>query len=488
METKYISVDGYSKIKSLKTANNRRNVKNNKSLSFSQKTCRFAKRLLIAGARFSVRKIKSLSTKPCTAEKHKGKPSTAVKSIIKNKTAKKPVSVIDKCYSENRKNNTVEFRATVKDAIGGISSRKVVKYEHSAPVSKRKQGKSVKKKASLSAIAGIVAVMLSCITAASALSVEQTNFSSQPSDCGRFISNNSKAELSLANDAITSGFFGLYIDSELIGVTAQPKNLDESLKQMLKDYRADYDENTTTEFVNDVQIKPISFDSKDIKAVEDIIKEAKSKLSIALSTDITYTKELECSVDVEYDDTQLTTYEKTKSEGKNGLEQVTYRTTFVDGVQTDAVITGTEVIEKPENKVVVKGTRESAVTGSFIWPIPYTHTISSYFEYRWGSFHKGLDIADSGIYGQEIVAADGGTVEFAGDDNSGYGNYVIINHNNGYKTVYGHCSSLAVSTGETVEQGQVIGYVGSTGFSTGPHLHFEIRQNDEAINPLDLVG
>ncbi len=116
-------------------------------------------------------------------------------------------------------------------------------------------------------------------------------------------------------------------------------------------------------------------------------------------------------------------------------------------------------------------------SGNFIWPVSCTyitscvgnrfHPISGQWKY-----HSGMDIGSQ--YGDSIWASDGGTVCIAGV-NGGYGNCVMIDHGNGYYTLYGHMSSIAVSVNQTVSQGQVIGYVGSTGYSTGPHLHFEIR-------------
>ncbi|MBQ1977447.1 MAG: M23 family metallopeptidase, partial [Ruminococcus sp.] len=102
---------------------------------------------------------------------------------------------------------------------------------------------------------------------------------------------------------------------------------------------------------------------------------------------------------------------------------------------------------------------------------------------RWGTVHRGIDIAGAGIENQDIVASDSGTVIWSGYDNSGYGNYVIIDHGNGYKTLYGHANALYVSTGEKVYKGDVIAAVGSTGFSTGPHLHFEIIENEVKVDP-----
>jgi murein DD-endopeptidase MepM/ murein hydrolase activator NlpD len=114
----------------------------------------------------------------------------------------------------------------------------------------------------------------------------------------------------------------------------------------------------------------------------------------------------------------------------------------------------------------------------FIWPVH--GPVTSEFGPRWGGFHPGIDIAPG--YGTPIAAAKDGVVAFAGWMD-GYGNFIIIDHGGGFATAYGHQSRLAVSDGQAVSAGQVIGYVGSTGFSTGPHLHFEIRVNGTAVNP-----
>lgn len=124
--------------------------------------------------------------------------------------------------------------------------------------------------------------------------------------------------------------------------------------------------------------------------------------------------------------------------------------------------------------------------GSFIWPCPSCTYITSRFGPRvhpvTGAYknHTGLDIGAG--YGASIVAADGGTVILA-EVNGGYGNCVMIDHGNGYTTLYGHMSSYAVSAGQSVSQGDTVGYVGSTGVSTGPHLHFEVRSGGGRIDP-----
>ena len=126
---------------------------------------------------------------------------------------------------------------------------------------------------------------------------------------------------------------------------------------------------------------------------------------------------------------------------------------------------------------------------SFVLPTPSCYRISSYFGKRTllgtTRMHYGIDIPASG--GSKIVSSASGTVSFVGYDKNGYGNYVMVSHGSGFVTVYGHMRSYCVSKGQKVVQGQTIGYVGTTGRSTGNHLHFEIRKNGSAVNPLNYV-
>ena len=142
--------------------------------------------------------------------------------------------------------------------------------------------------------------------------------------------------------------------------------------------------------------------------------------------------------------------------------------------------------EAAQNNQEYTGTGSTA-TGSYIWPCPSSTYVTSRYGYRthpiFGDerFHSGIDI--SANEGATIIAADSGTVSVA-TYSSSYGNYVTIYHSNGTYTLYAHMSSLAVSAGQTVSQGDTIGYAGSTGWATGPHLHFEIRSNGGTVDPL----
>lgn len=133
--------------------------------------------------------------------------------------------------------------------------------------------------------------------------------------------------------------------------------------------------------------------------------------------------------------------------------------------------------------------------GDFSWPCPGYYYVSSPYGYRNHpisgkyKFHKGIDIAGGGIKGKPIVAAADGIVSLASYNSGGYGHYVMVNHGTGkdgksYVTLYAHMTRYIVSVGQYVKKGQTIGYVGTSGASTGYHLHFEIRANGETTNPM----
>ena len=174
-------------------------------------------------------------------------------------------------------------------------------------------------------------------------------------------------------------------------------------------------------------------------------------------------------------------------EGQDGVEDVTYEITMIDGTVTDRQAIAYNVIQQPVPEITVTGTRlksgmvAQVGSGSFIWPVPQYTYVS-----RWmGSGHRGADICAP--YGVPVLASDSGKVVAAGWHYS-YGNYVEIDHGNGYTTLYGHMSALSVTQGQGVTQGQKIGEVGSTGNSTGNHCHFEMTYNGRLFSAQTLFS
>ncbi|MBP1926371.1 murein DD-endopeptidase MepM/ murein hydrolase activator NlpD [Sedimentibacter acidaminivorans] len=179
--------------------------------------------------------------------------------------------------------------------------------------------------------------------------------------------------------------------------------------------------------------------------------------------------------------------ETVDTSGEYGLSEIEAIVTEQNGIQIAKDVISEKVIEKPKTEVIITGTQDPPPkkgTGFFINPLPGS-TISSRFGSRSGGFHLGQDMAKA--YGSSIKAADGGTVTFAGYSGS-YGKMVEIDHGGGFTTRYAHCSTLYVTTGEKVYQGKIIGLVGMTGVTSGPHVHFEVRKYGNVVNPASYIG
>lgn len=236
----------------------------------------------------------------------------------------------------------------------------------------------------------------------------------------------------------------------------------------------------------------VSIDSLQIGQVL-TVSQAVPFLSVRTVDHVTYDGPVPFPVEEVPDGTLYKGDSRILTEGVDGFATYTADVTFLNGEEQERVILSSDVHTEPVTQVVAVGTKprpRTMATGSFIWPL--SGRITSGFGGRniFGSysFHSGLDIGAP--YGTSIKAADGGKVIFAGagtGSNWSYGNFVQIDHENGLKTIYGHCSSLCVKAGERVYQGQVIAKVGSTGRSTGNHCHFQVKVNGTTVNPYNYL-
>lgn len=177
---------------------------------------------------------------------------------------------------------------------------------------------------------------------------------------------------------------------------------------------------------------------------------------------------------------------KVQQEGSDGEKVATYLLRKENGTLVGQSLKEETVLVEPIEHIVLKGTKviPSRGAGTFAWPAEGGY-ISSKMGYRWGRQHAGIDIARPSGY--TIKAADNGIVIASGMHDT-YGNRVVIDHQNGYKTTYAHMSSLSVSVGDVVPQGSKLGVMGSTGRSTGTHLHFEVEKNGATIDPLTVLN
>ena len=196
---------------------------------------------------------------------------------------------------------------------------------------------------------------------------------------------------------------------------------------------------------------------------------------------------------VEYDNSLSSSVRYVKQEGSNGLVKVTYKNEVINGLLNNAVTVTTEEIKPTINRVLVVGGIHTVYVGDssyWAWPTNKPYRISSYFGPRWGSWHYGIDITGTG-HGSPIYAIQNGTVYTTGT-RSDMGNYIIINHNNGYNSVYMHLSKILVNRGDPIVKGQTIGLMGTTGRSTGTHLHLGVYtgapsySNARMIDPLTI--
>lgn len=215
------------------------------------------------------------------------------------------------------------------------------------------------------------------------------------------------------------------------------------------------------------------------------ISKVDPKIEIVVESYEVVDKETNFAVVEQYDQNLTQGSMIVTQEGEKGLERVSQNVKSVNGEIAYVDPVGKETIKSSVSKIINIGTKfvpNVGSTSSWGWPTNSGYTLSSYYGYRLsgydsanGNLHAGIDIAGTG-YGSPVKAANNGVIEvmqFKYD----YGNHIMINHNNGYYTLYAHMSGFApgISVGSTVSRGQIIGYVGATGWATGPHLHFEIR-------------
>lgn len=225
------------------------------------------------------------------------------------------------------------------------------------------------------------------------------------------------------------------------------------------------------------------------------IVETKPKISVVEESYVVEDVESGYKTEEKYDSTLLIGDEKVTQAGQNGLDRVSQNVKQINGEIVYVDPQGKQVLKSPVNKVILKGSKYVSGVGSLTnwgWPTDSGWRLSSGYVYRNSpvgrgrELHTGLDISGTG-YGSKVYATNNGVVMIA-ERHYSYGNYVVINHNNGYMTLYAHMSKIAVKKGQTVARGQVVGYVGCTGDCTGPHVHYEVWKGSKwnHINPAVL--
>lgn len=259
------------------------------------------------------------------------------------------------------------------------------------------------------------------------------------------------------------------------------------LENVLNGYDAKDVEYTTNTFREDVDVILAYSEAEltnNLEYAEKLLKNA--YLTVKTVGYVTETKAIDYDVAYEQTDALQAGEEKVKTEGIPGEKAIVYQVEMQNGIEIAAVQASEAVIAQPRDEVILVGSRDIPTLESLFLQNPVRGSLTSHFGERWNRQHCGIDIGAPA--GTPITAAEGGTVIYSEYNTGGYGNLVKLSHGNGIETWYAHCSALLVSEGDVVEQGEEIGLVGTTGNSTGNHLHFEVRVSGEPVDPLFYVS
>lgn len=294
---------------------------------------------------------------------------------------------------------------------------------------------------------------------------------------------------------------GVYVDKNLVAVAKAKAEFDALVEELTKKCTANGAE--LVEVTNNAEFL-------DIRTTKDFFEQNKINSEALVNGDygvqiktkktVTYEAKISYKTEKKYNNEKTTDYSKVLQEGKNGLKKVTDEVTYVNGEKSETKTLSSTVITEAVNKIVEYGNKRDYVyykgytlassiyhadLAQMHFPVDFASNV--YITSFWGDGrgHKGLDISAS--KGKNVYAALDGTVTYSGT-NGGYGKLVVIKHDDKTSTAYAHNSALNVKVGDKVTKGQVIAKVGSTGNSTGPHVHFEVRINGNRVDAAPYLG
>lgn len=303
---------------------------------------------------------------------------------------------------------------------------------------------------------------------------------------------------------------GVTVDGALVGATANSAELTSLMDSVLMPYQQEIvDDSVTVQFRQDVEVVPGLYLTETLIQSQELMKKLTGQDPFTLPSgesithnclDVQTVHRVQYTQEIPYETVVTQTAalnwgeEQVQQAGSSGIKEVTADIIYMDDVEVQRDIIAEDVQVAPVTEYILYGTYNqygndtgSVGDGNLIWPVPDYKRVSRNASLPYG--HRGMDIA--GNYGTVILAADNGVVEVsqngAGTYNWSYGNFIKIDHGNGMTTLYGHCSELLVSVGEYVVKGQPIARMGSTGRSTGNHLHFEVARNGVLQMPTNYV-
>ena len=291
--------------------------------------------------------------------------------------------------------------------------------------------------------------------------------------------------------------FAITVDNNIFGYVLSAQEKDEIIESVCESYIRELGVNVEDisymKINGNIKVTPTELKLCQLSNSSEISKDIyeasiinKSLLDLELSLRTFQEENIESPVIVE-EDNSIYMGEEVIVQGSDGTKKV-YKEVVYDGLtKVEENILNENVLVEPIATVVHRGSKNPYYDGvSFLErPVDGGYISSYYGEDRVNSYHKGLDIAEN--LGEDIIASFEGKVIYAGYNDGGYGNLVIVQHSDDMKTYYAHLSEIYVSLNQEVKKGEIIGAVGSTGYSTGPHLHFELRINETPVNPLNYI-
>ena len=277
--------------------------------------------------------------------------------------------------------------------------------------------------------------------------------------------------------------YALYAGGELVGMADTPVRLQAIMNLLESKYAAQGQMETAVSETYSIVYTTIPSDTTTNAA--EILNAADSQIDFITVSQSSYTVEIPYQTEYILDEELYVGESSTVTEGCSGELLVHTQIRRLDGEVESMRVLSSEVSAEPVTEVIALGAKyrpETASYGEYIWPVQ--GVISSYFGLRSMGNHEGLDICNA--LDSSIVAADGGEVTFAGEY-YGYGNLVVITHDDGTQTLYGHLNAILVEAGTRVFRGQEIGLMGTTGRSTGVHLHFEMQKDGVSVDPMEYL-
>ena len=294
----------------------------------------------------------------------------------------------------------------------------------------------------------------------------------------------------------------IYVNGTLLCAVEDSQGAREAIEEAFKNAGKSYPTSSVS-FAESVTIKPAYYTDEKATITVDKLK------GLLTKKDTLQIRHAECRQDVslkKYETVEIQSNQlfvgdsRIKRSGQNGAEYKISLVTSIGNKEQLSEQLMSVPIKEPVPQIIEKGIRAESLVmetytvmqtlGVFVWPAVDLYEVTSPFGNRSLGNHKGIDISGKNASGSLVVAGASGVVTEAGWNAGGYGNYVKINHGNGIETLYAHMldNSVAVSPGDVVQKGQVVGQVGNTGYSFGAHLHFEVRINGVKVNPAPYLG